>query len=552
MATTEVQGPAATDAPSRRLRPARRLGVWTAARRASPRDTALRLLVLAGAVAQCAMLVARSRAQWDDYSLTIDFAVFHQAWWLLGHGHLSPFDTIGGHLFWKDQFNLTFWPFGLLWPVSHSSFTLLVAQDVTIALASLVAGWWACDAVETRLRGRVVTATAVILATIAALVLDPWAFETAYFDYHAEPLAALFLLLAGRALWRGRRFSPYLWGLLAMASCTAGATLAFGLGAGAATTGGGRWRRGVVLAGIAIAFTALVVVLGANSGTRLGPTYGYLAGGKPVGNGLSGALAIAGGVVTHPGTAWHVLWSRRRALSLIFTAGGVLGVLTGWGAGVALVDVLTNGLNSAPSFTSLISGGFQNFPAVLFVLVGSALAACWLLDRERRFLLGRDARPLRWLGRRAGSVVGVLVGLAALSTTLVLAAHDDGGMTATWLRVPPASARQVGRILGEVPTSWEVAVSQGIAGRFGGRSQVYAYEAAHQTVPLITSRVLFVVAPAVGIEPVAAPVAWAAVHALIVRYHGRVIARRAGVWAIVVQRAAVPGHLVQLPPRSPP
>jgi len=512
----------------------------------------MRLVVLAGAVAQCAMLVARSRSQWDDFSLTVDFAVFHQAWWLLGHGHLSPFDTIGGHPFWKDQFNLTFWPLGLLFAVSHSSFTLLVVQDVTIALASLVAGWWVCDAVEARLRGRRLTGLAVILATTAALVLDPWAFETAYFDYHAEPLAALFLLLAGRAIWRGRRVSPYVWGLLAMASCTAGATLAFGLGVGAAATGSGRWRRGLALAGMAVAFTALVVVLGANSGTLLGPTYGYLAGPKAIGNGLSAALAIAGGVLAHPGTAWHMLWSRRSALSVIFTAGGVLGVLSGWGAGVALVDVLTNGLNSAPSFTSLISGGFQNLPAVLFVIVGSALAVCWLAERERTFLLARKARPLRWTGRRAGSVVAVLAGLAALSTAVVLAARDDGAMTATWLRVPPASARQLDAILRQVPTGWEVAASQGIAGRFGGRSEVYAYEAANQTVALGTARVLFVLAPAVGIEPVAAPVAWAAAHALLTRYHGRLISRRAGVWAIVVERAAVPGHLVQLPPRPPP
>src|SRR5579871_2803837 len=55
-------------------------------------DSLLRLVVIIGATTQAIDLLVRSRRQWSDFSLTEDFAVFNQAWWLLGHGVVDPFD----------------------------------------------------------------------------------------------------------------------------------------------------------------------------------------------------------------------------------------------------------------------------------------------------------------------------------------------------------------------------------------------------------------------------------------------------------------------------
>jgi hypothetical protein len=518
------------------------LGSRFAQRRAKRLDSLTRAIVIVGAALQLANLVQRSWTQWKAFALTVDFATFHQAWWTLGHANLDPFDTLGGHPFWSDQFNLTFWPVGLLYPVSHSGFTLLVVQDALIAGATLVAGLWVCDAVEARLGRAPGRPLAIVAGTMTALVLDPWALETAYFDFHAEAIAAFFLLLAGRALWRGRRHSPFVWGLLAMASCTAGATLAVGLGLGALATSKHRRKPGLALALLGIAFIDLVVALKANRGTLLGPTFGYVAAGKPVGNNLSGAVAVATGVAQHPSVPIHMLWTKRWYLDPIFTAGGVLGVLSGWGAGVAVLDVIGEGLNASPSFVSIESGGFQNYPVVPFLVVGTALIVVWLVARQ--------APILRLVGRRSLNVLGCVLGSVALASAVLLANQRDPSIAPSWLTVPPGSAAILQRIYDRVPASWEVVASQGIVGRFAQRRYVYAFGEAGAPIPLETAKVMFVMAPIVGIETVPEPAALAAENALESTYHGTVTVHRDGVLGIVVDRSAVPGHVVELPPPS--
>ena len=39
------------------------------------------------------------------------------------------------------------------------------------------------------------------LGTLVILLANPWTYETIAFDFHFEPLAALFVVLAGRDLW---------------------------------------------------------------------------------------------------------------------------------------------------------------------------------------------------------------------------------------------------------------------------------------------------------------------------------------------------------------
>lgn len=515
-----------------------RAGVSRVTRR--PFDVALRLAVLAASSWQLVDLLGRSSNEYGDYALTTDFATFEQAWWQLGRGNLDPYDTLGNHPFWKDQFNLTFWPLGLLHLVSSSPFTLLVVQDSCIALTTLLAGWWVCDAVARRLGERRFTAAAIVAATSLALALDPWAFETAFFDYHAEPMALVFLLLAGRALWNRKRHSPFLWALLACLTCSAGATLTLGLGIGASLTSRDIRRRSLGVAAIGLVMIGVIVLLGANQGTQLGGAYGYLAGRAGSGNSLGTGFTILGGVLRHPSLPVSTLWSRRSFLEPIFTAGGVLGVFSGWGLGIAVIDVLSSGLNSTNLFVQMTAGGFQNFPAVVFLLVGSALTVTWLAS-ARQSLLHR-LPPL------ATRIAGLAVGLAALASSLALAAQDDPGIQARWISVWGPGEVTLAQIARQIPQSVQVVISQGFVGRFAERQQVVPYIVPDQSVPLRGSVTWFVIGPAVGIETVPHATAWQALSVLQSRYHGTLVASNDGIAAVVVHRSQVPGGAVDLPP----
>ncbi|MCU1492822.1 MAG: hypothetical protein JWO62_586, partial [Acidimicrobiaceae bacterium] len=177
---------------------------------------------------------------------------------------------------------------------------------------------------------------------------------------------------------------------------------------------------------------------------------------------------------------------------------------------------------------------------VPFLVVGSALIVVWLAARQ--------APILKLVGRRSLNVLGCVLGSASLTSAILLANQRDPSIAPSWLTVPPGSAAVLQRIYEGVPASWEVVASQGIVGRFGQRRYVYAFGKAGAPIPLETAKVMFVIAPIVGIETVPEPDALVAETALESTYHGTVVIHRDGVLGIVVDRSAVPGHVVKLPP----
>lgn len=55
---------------------------------------------------QLVLLIVWSNMQSRRFSLTWDFSVYHQAWWLIGHGNLNPFATLNGFPFGRITENL--------------------------------------------------------------------------------------------------------------------------------------------------------------------------------------------------------------------------------------------------------------------------------------------------------------------------------------------------------------------------------------------------------------------------------------------------------------
>jgi hypothetical protein len=487
----------------------------------------LRVGVALAAMAQLGLMLAVAWAQWRRFALTTDFAQYSQAQWLIGHGHLNPFDTLTNSPLWRMQATYILWPIGLLWPITHSSFSLLVIQDLALAGCTWVAGTWVVEAVEHRLSGRQLAQAGVVAGLVVALAVNPFAFEAAFFDFHPEPIGALFLLLAARAMWRGRRVSPYVWAALALTTGAAGTLLTVGLGLGVAVFVPGRRRQGLAIFLGGLVWLGVIVALGMSQGTPLVTSYGYLAGVQNK-TGISAVLAIGFGIVQHPSLALQVLWHRHQPIYQILRAGGVIGLVTGWGVGVVVFDVLANGLIGPSVFIAFMSGGFQNFTAVIFLAVGSALAVVWLLRQGR-----------------AGKALGVAVGIVALVNSLSLAFTTDPGLPASWLSVVTPSA-QVALVHAEskIPTSWAVIASQGVVGRFGTHTSVFSYLVPCETLPLAQKNTAVIIAPGQGIESVPIASAVSAVDQLK-QAHDPLLVHDGGIWVFRVQRSHI-GEILQL------
>jgi hypothetical protein len=80
-----------------------------------------------------------SMVLYQHFALTPDFAQYQQAWYLIAHGHLNPYDTVGNFAFWQNHGEFIMWPLALLYWVSPGGVGLLWLQDAGVVGAELVA-----------------------------------------------------------------------------------------------------------------------------------------------------------------------------------------------------------------------------------------------------------------------------------------------------------------------------------------------------------------------------------------------------------------------------
>ena len=167
------------------------------------------------------LLLQHSWYLWDHFDLTADFGQYSQAWQQIATGHLNPYDTTYawyyphyGYPFYQADLELIMWPLALLYWVWPHAIDLLIVQDAALAGAGLVAFRWVLEHLQLHAPNRRF-AIVVAGAVGAVLVLQPWTYWAASYDYHSEPLAAFFVLLAGRDLWSDRR-RGWIWVALAL------------------------------------------------------------------------------------------------------------------------------------------------------------------------------------------------------------------------------------------------------------------------------------------------------------------------------------------------
>jgi Predicted membrane protein (DUF2079) len=505
-----LPGHKVSDATSPAARPERRttvqrpiLSALSAWERRARGMVSVRLVGAIVLLGQLIALLVYSSVEYARFALSIDFAPFSQASFLIAQGNLNPFDTLQGIPFWQNHLELMMWPLALLYFIYPHTITLLWFQDVVTVGGELVAFLWIVDLLQER--------PAHVRAWLAAcalvvLVGNPWTYWANAFDFHFVALGTLLILLAARALYRMQLRQAYLYVALTILTGDVQATYVAGLGV-CAVLAGGSWRRhGIALIAAGAVWVLVFHLVGGDKGTSLSLTYGYLAGSH---SGSLSLVQLIEGILRHPSNIPTTLWERRANLYSHIAASGFIGLVSPWAVGVVAVVLLANTLAAALEF-STVSAGFQGLPAHRFLTVGT----------------------FEMLGRLSSARPRLACGLAALvaANTLGWAVVWIPQVPVAYLRVSPAAASELARVESLVPAGAEVFASQGVVGRFAGRRWVYAFSSNGFSVP-VHGLVYVILTPSQGIESASVSSQIAALR-FVARLPGsRPVSKNAGVWA---------------------
>jgi hypothetical protein len=487
-------------------------------------------VALTAVAAQLAVLIGYSWYLYHRFDLLEDFAHNAQAWYLIGHGDLSPLDTvrIPSTPFLRDHLDLVMWPLSLLHVVSGSPFSLLVVQDVAVAVAELITLRWVWSLLSERLHRH---RTAAGLLALVVLMANAWWYETVSFDIHLTPLGLPLLLAVGYFLSR-RQWAR---AAVAAAACVLfGAVvteiLAFVGIAGLVVLIARRPRdtRGIVTALVitvaAASWVLIVTGVGANKASNLASQYSYLV----ADNGHAGTFALLSGAVRHPVRVLRMLGKRAHAMARPLITSGIVGILSPIGLIMSIGTLVPAALAVSPSFSS-VNDSFQTLAVVPFVLVGDVIVllrlGAWIGARG-----SATPRATHGAGRRTIHGGAVVWGLACLLA--VVAVAQDARLLVhlrqTWWTVSPAAAVALHTGLDHAPAAEEVISSNGVVGRFSQRRYVYPLQLSPQTIPVKTSDVVLVIATS-GNEALTRPQVAADLRFAVAGLHARRLSHSPGV-----------------------
>lgn len=452
---------------------------------------------------QLVFLVAYSTHLYTRFDVSVDFAHNVQAWYLIGHGHLSPIDTvrITPTPFWRDHFDLILWPLSLLRFIYPQPVILLWVQDIAIVAAEIVTLLWVTAVVREKLQSYRIPAS--ILALVA-LVANSWWYETVSFDIHMPPLGLPFVVLCAYSLWNGRYRRAVVAGVLSLLFGAVVAEIVVIIGIAALlsrrvrNTGG--LRPSIVVLAVGFVWIAFVNVLGANEASNLVANYGYLAGSVP----KVTLFSISKGMVLHPHRWATTLHERWQAVVFELAPTGWLGLVTPWGLLAFLGVLIPAALTFSPAYSTSTGGAFQNLPSMPFIFVGSVMIltsiAAWQYasDTPRRFARLAQTPAVLNVKKRAGAIAVVLAVLAS-SVAVVQGALMVHRLPQDWLLVNSTQATTLARATTVIPEDAEVIASYGIMGRFSEHQYILTLAAAPQQFTIYTRDVVFVIAPDLGV-----------------------------------------------------
>jgi hypothetical protein len=450
---------------------------------------------------QLAGFLIWSTTLYDRFALTFDFSFYHQAWFLIAHGDLDPYSTIEGLRFWRADSEFAPWFLAPLYWVWPHDVLLVWLQDLGIVSAEAIAFGWLCELAQRYRPGK--DAAWLAGTGLALFVANPWIWWAASFDYHEESIAIPFAVLLARDLAHGRR-RAWAWVAPLLACGAPTATYVAGLGLGAVLASRRLRVPGALMVGVGVGYSLLIVLVHGDTGVPIAHVYGYLAVGA---TGTATFAELVKGVAFHPFGVVQTLWAKRADLWASAAPAGLVGICFAAVLPLTAMVLATNTL--WPGFL-FAQPTFQYLPVYVLVPVGTVAVLGWCARRHRR----------------AALLLGCFLVVQTLGWTVVWGPRTAG----QWLRVPSSSAATLASIETRIPASAEVIASQGIMGRFSGRTDIQALFGPGQ-LPLNGSETWFVIAPLAGVETLSTASAMALVGELAGPLHATLVTQANGVWA---------------------
>jgi hypothetical protein len=455
------------------------------------------ILLLGQLIAMCTW----STILWSRFSLTSDYAQYHQAWWLISHGDLDPISNFFaiGSPFWQNNFELFMWPLALTGVLFSHGPTLLFLQDISLFGAEATAWAWIMEAASS-----ISAKKFALLLGITGLVLllaNPWAWVSISFDFHMELISILFITLAAWDLCH-QRARGWVWVFLALLCGDQSAAWVVGLGAGLVLTNPRKWPTGAKVITVGISYLFISALVHGDLGGNPVGLYGYLA------NGHAKSLGqLLETLFFHPTRLVGALWSHRLNTFANLAPGGLIGILDPIALGVGLVGLGSVDLTRGNIFSQPL---FQNVELYVLVPLGSILVLCWLWRKAPRLSVG---------------ISSVLAANAIVWSLVFLPTWP-----ATWLRVSTPTASRLSKIQKEIPPHSEVIASQGIIGRFTDRRFAFSLVAPRERIPIESRDTWWIITPHQGTELMPTADQQELIYDLVSNLGARLVSHRDGVW----------------------
>lgn len=459
---------------------------------------------------QLAAMVVFNIAERDRFDLAIDDATYYQGWWLISHGHLRGFTTLGGFDYIRLNAEFLAYPLAMISRPILTQTTFLIFEDLCLAGAGAVGLVWILEIVRrptwpTRFPPWIAVSTYVLLVAI-----NPWLYLSIADPFHFEPVSVPFLMLAAYFVEHRQWKRAAVFVVLCMACGAAANAFLVGLGIGVLLAGR-RWRRvGLMLVLAGVSMLLLITSLHL-SGTvaEFGP---LVTGGKPGASRAAlqpHAILLLKSILEHPGRPLRLLWEHRLNIYANLGPSGIVGLISPWGFGVPFASLLVSELANA---RALNEPAYQNAAIYVFVPFGT------IFFLRRIALVRRIPRSLT-LG-----ITGLVTANAILWAVVWLPV-----LPSQWLRVSPAAAAVLRRADDAIPSGAQVVASDGIVGSFAGRQFVENF-AAHRRYPVEAKTIFFVVTPNQGVESTDVSDQLALVAGLADKMHATLVEHGHGVW----------------------
>ena len=313
-------------------------------------------------------------------SLTLDFALFEHARYLIAHGVINPIATVNlpfGASYLDNHFELIMWPIAWLssvLPVPGWFVLRILFQVLPITGAYVITIAWARKLLADRI-SRPWVREAIVAAVASAIVLNPWIYITVAFDFHFQALQGFLLLSAAYALYRARYGWAWVSVLLLAATGETGASMVIGLALFGLLVRIPR-RHFVAVLGVAVITMLSAFALHATEGSNLTRIYTeVIPANAPT---RVGILQFLGYLLRQPMTAVRYVVSQR---SMLFSNVQVYGAWALISPATVLLAIpfLENAL-AVPVFAR---PGFQWAPFYLPAAIGSAMLVAFVLRRVR-------------------------------------------------------------------------------------------------------------------------------------------------------------------------